>query len=101
MKPQRLNTVMQMNLWFLILHCALYGSISQVLLNLQNPFADFLVVLAFTSLIGLWLCFDFLVPVLCEAIRHREKAIIKPIGGMMLLSMGAFLGGTSQVFAAI
>lgn len=96
----RLNKVLQLNLMFLLMHFVLYGSTKSLLLGLHNPFADFVVVLGFVSLVGLWLCFDFLMPVLCEAVRHRDGETLRPIGWMMAFSAFAFVGGAYQVALA-
>jgi len=96
----RLNKVMQMNLMFLLLHFVLYGGTRALLLGLHNPFADLIVVLGFTSLIGLWLCFDFFMPVFCEAVHRRDRETIRPIGWMMAFSAFAFVGGAYQVALA-
>ena len=93
----RLNTVLKLNLLFLVLHFSLYGSTQNILLGLHNPFADFLVMMSFVSLAGLWLCFDFMMPVLCEAVRKRDGHTAKPIGWMMAISAFAFIGGSYQV----
>jgi hypothetical protein len=90
---QRLNKVLQINLMCLLLHLTLYGSTSELLLSLHNPFADFIVVCGVVSLIGLWLCFDFFTPVFCEAMRHRDGETLKPIGWMMIFTLAAFAGG--------
>ncbi len=97
----RLNKVLQLNLMFLVMHFVLYGSTKTILLGLHNPFADFIVVLGFVSLAGLWLCFDFFMPVLCEAVHRRDCDTIKPIGWMMAFSAFAFVGGAYQVAYAL
>lgn len=97
----RLNKVLQLNLLFLLMHFVLYGSIKSVLLGLHNPFADFIVVLGFVSLVGLWLCFDYLMPVFCEAIHRRDREILRPIGWIMAFSAFAFMSGSYQIAYAL
>ncbi len=97
----RLNTVLKVNLLCLLMHFVLYGSTKNLLLGLQNPFADFIVMLSLVSLVGLWLCFDFLMPVLCESVHKKEQHVAKPIGWIMALSLFAFVGGLSQLMPAI
>lgn len=96
----RLNKVLQLNLLFLVAHFTLYGRINNMLLGLHNPFADFIVMMGFVSLVGMWLCFDFLVPVLCEAVRRRDGETARPIGWLMAFSAFAFAGGIYQVALA-
>lgn len=86
-----------MNLMFLLLHFVLYGGTRAVLLSLHNPFADLVVMLGFVSLIGLWLCFDFMMPVMCEAMRRRDRETFKPVGWMMVFSVAALVGGAMQI----
>ena len=97
----RLNTVLKLNLLCLLMHFVLYGSTQHLLLGLHNPFADFLVMLSIVSLVGLWLCFDFLMPVLCESVRKKEQHIAKPIGWIMALSLFAFIGGITQLIPSL
>ncbi len=85
---------------FLLAHFVLYGGTMKLLLGLHNPFADFVVVLGFTSLIGLWLCFDFMMPVFCEAVRHKDKEMLRPVSWMMAFSVFAFVAGGYQVALA-
>ena len=96
----RLNKVLQINLMFLLIHFVLYGSTHSILLGLHNPFADFIVALSFVSLIGLWLCFDFLMPVFCEAVQRRDRETLRPICWMMTFSIFAFVAGSYQVAQA-
>lgn len=92
---------MRLNIMFVLAHILLYSSVIAYLDALNNPFADLLIMLGVISLIGLWLCFDFFIPVLCMAVCMKNKALAKPIAGMMFLSLCAFLSGSYQVISYI
>ncbi len=95
------NTVLQLNLGFFLLHFIVYGSTANFLLNLHNPFADFVVMLGFTSFFGILFCLDYLLPTFCEAINRRDGSTFKVLGWMMIFSLSALISGIYQVVSFI
>lgn len=94
----RLNLIMRINTAFLLLHLLLYTKAPSVLLGLHNVFADVVVALALSGIVGLWLCLDFMLPVYAEAKLRRQKPVSRPAGLLIffncvaILSLGVYLG---------
>ncbi len=92
-----LNKAMQLNLGCLMLHLILYTSLPAILLARHNPFGDLVVAMAFAALVGLWLCFDFLLPIYMEAKLGRYRNIARPTGWLLSLNVMA-LGAIGSSF---
>lgn len=88
---RRLNLIMRINLAFLLLHLLLYTQLPSVLLSLHNLFADLVVAISLSGMIGLWLCLDFMMPVYAEAKLQRHRHITRPTGWLILFNSTALL----------
>lgn len=98
---RKLNIVLQINLLCLLVHALLYGSTREILLSLHNPFADFVVMLAIISLIGLWLVIDFMIPASIELFQKGEKPAAKTTAFAVLLNLVALGAGASQLIDTV
>lgn len=87
----RLNAIMRVNLIFLLSHLLLYTELPSVLMGLHNAFADLVVAMALTAMVGLWLCLDFMLPVYAEAKVQRQKPVSKPAGLLIFFNSTALL----------
>lgn len=74
------------------MHLLLYTSLPAILMSRHNPYCDLIVGLAVVSLIGVFLCLDFMIPVYMEAKIAKYRNITKPIGWMLSLNILAALG---------
>lgn len=94
---QSLNRALQVNVWCLLLHLLLYTSLPAILMSRHNPYAELIVAFAIVSLVGIFLCLDFMIPVYMEAKLQRYRNITKPTGWMLSLNIMAVFGAM-QVF---
>ena len=90
--PHSLNKALQVNVGCLLMHLLLYTSLPAILMSRHNPYAELIVALAVASLVGIFLCLDFMIPVYMEAKIAKYRNVTKPIGWMLSLNILAALG---------